>query len=239
MKIMSTLRPGDISPSKLLKEACVTGVKCPTILFLMMIALVTFAEAQRCGRWNIEVEVQTTAGEPLESAVVELLPISADERRGKRFANTTGSPSKFKIEFLEGHSIENFHRLLVTADGHKPAELEMRASSCESRELSVSLPKTDVHITPVWGFVNRINVRAKDTNGKNLSAFKLKVMLDDDGFRSEFFEYYGGSITLPNGAYVFRFEKEGYESQEVEVDASKLSDLEIIAKLKEKTTKQK
>ena len=203
----------------------------------MMIAFVTFAEAQRCGKWKIEVEVQTTAGEPLESAVVELLQITVDETKGERFVILPGSPSTFRIEFSEGHSIENFHRLLVTADGHKPAELEMRASSCESRELSVSLPTTDVHITPVWGFVNRINVQAKDTNGKNLSGFKLKVMLDDDGFRSEFFEYYGGSITLPNGAYVFRFEKEGYEPQDVEVDASKLSDLQIIAELKEKITK--
>lgn len=208
------------------------------LTLLLMIASVTFAEAQQCGKWKIEVEVQTTAGEPLKNAVVELLPITTDERRGKQFVNSAKSRSKFSIEFLEGHSIKNFHKLLVTAKGHKPAEQEIRAISCSGKKISVSLPIEDVEITPIWEFDNNITFSTDDSNGNPIRGVTLNIIFDGEGFGTAFFEQYGHSLSLPSGKYIFRFEKEGYELQEIEVDATKISDINISVGLKGNTTKQ-
>ena len=95
-------------------------------LSLLLALIASNANGQACGRFRIEIVVQTETGKPLETAVVQFLPITKDETRGRQFVRDETERSRFSIEFIEGQSVREFHRLIVSADGYKRAENEIK-----------------------------------------------------------------------------------------------------------------
>ena len=90
------------------------------VLFLLFGGLQI--NAQLCGKYKVTIEVLDENDKPINNAVVQFLPITKDETRGKQFVREENDLSKFSVEYFEGQSISKFHKLIVSADGYKAAE---------------------------------------------------------------------------------------------------------------------
>lgn len=203
------------------------------MLINLCFALFTLsANGQACGKFKVMVSVEDAEGKPVNNAVVQFLPITKDETLGKQFVRDEGELSKFSIEFIEGQSVKEFHKLIISADGYKQAENEIKFYSCRKPDITVKLPKKNSAATPVWNFTNSIMVSTEDVNGKGVSGVKVTILKDGKIVKTEELEYFGSGYTLPNGEYVFRFEKEGYQPQEIKADMTKIADADIKTKLK-------
>jgi hypothetical protein len=202
-------------------------------LLILFFALLNLnADAQACGSYEVSVSVQDESRKPVENAVVQLLPLTKDETKGKQFVREENELSKFSIRFIEGHSLREFHKLIVSADGYKTAETELKVFSCRNQSVTVRLPKKNSAAAPVWDFTNSIQVSTEDAEGKALSGVKVIIKKDEKIVQTEVLEYFGAGFKLPNGEYLFRFEKEGFQPQEIKVDLTKIADLSIKSQLK-------
>lgn len=136
------------------------------------------ANGQMCGGYSITVFVQDAEGKPIDNADIQFLPITKDETRGKKFVRDEKDFSRFSIQFTEGDSVNDFHKLIISADGYKTAENEIKFGSCRRREIKVKLPKANSAAVPVWEFSSSILFNIRDANGKPISGIKATVEKD-------------------------------------------------------------
>ena len=200
---------------------------------ILFFAFVSQARAQACGTYHININLQNENGKPIETnAVVRLSPLEKDETRGKNFVRDNANLSLFSINYPEGYSFESFHKLTISADGFKPTENKVRFTSCQDRDVVVILAKANSATKAVWEFKNNIDVQVVGGDGKNLDNVKLTII--DSEKNSENIEMKFGSsyFHLPNGEYNFRFEKSGYQIEEMKVDLTPLSGKHLKVELK-------
>ena len=202
------------------------------VLIIVCAGFVGETKAQMCGKFRIGVSVQNADGEPIDNAVIQFLPITTDETFGKSFVRDQMELSKLTIQFTEGQSVKNFHKLIVSANGYKTAENEIKFYSCRGSNIIVKLPKSDAAAAPVWEFSNSIMIETQDAGGKEISGVKLTVLQDGKIIGSKEIEYYGVGFDIPNGKYVLRLAKKGYQTREIKVDLTKIADVDVTAKLK-------
>ena len=155
-----------------------------------------------------------------------------DETRGKQFVREENDLSKFSVEYFEGQSISEFHKLIVSADGYKTAENEIKFITCNRLLIQVKLPKNDSAEIPVWNFENSVTLSTEDENGKEINGVKISVIKDGKVIEEKDSKYYGIGFEIKNGEYIFRFEKDGYQTKEIKADLTKIGDLKITVKLK-------
>lgn len=204
-----------------------------TFIFILT-GFVLGAHAQACGKFSVNIIVQDESGKPVDNAIVQFLPITRDETYGKQFVRDKSEPSRFSIEFFEGQGVKEFHKLVISADGYKTAENEIKFPSCRGPYVTVKLPKKDSAAAAVWNFKNLIMVETQDVDGEPVSGVKVIIKKDGKIVEEETMEYFGSGFTLLNGEYVFRFEKDGYQPQEIKVDVMKIAGQEIKTKLEPK-----
>ncbi|HVE58521.1 MAG TPA: carboxypeptidase-like regulatory domain-containing protein, partial [Pyrinomonadaceae bacterium] len=140
------------------------------VLIILLGGFSNFVNAQACGKYRINIKVQNESGEPIDNALVQLLPITKDETRGSKFERNNTDLSNFTLTFLEGQGLSEFHRLKISADGYKTAENELKIVSCDNKTIIVKLAKTSSSNEPVWNFENRIELEAAGENGENLES---------------------------------------------------------------------
>lgn len=205
------------------------------LLLLLFIFSYFFAaaDAQRCGNYSVEVIVQDESGKPVDTAVVQFVPITKDETQGKQFVRDESERSKFSIQFAEGSGVWDFHKLIVSADGYKTAEKEIKFRSCEGPVIKVRLPKKDSESVPFWDFKNFIRVETLDADGNYLNGVKVTIKKDGK-ILEEAAEYSGTGFSLAPGPYTFRFEKEGFEPVEIKMDRTQIGELYMPVRLKRK-----
>lgn len=188
--------------------------------------------AQMCGKFKETIIVQDEKGKPIDTAVVQFLPITKDETRGKQFTRSETDRSAFEIEYQEGHSVKEFHKLIVSADGYKTAENEMKFYSCQRLRVIVKLPKNDSSKSPVWEFDNEVAVAIKDENDKGINGVKVSILKDGKVLRSIKPDFDSAGFSEKTGEYIFRLEKDGYQTEDIKVDLTKIGNVRIETKLK-------
>jgi hypothetical protein len=187
-----------------------------------------------CGKFKETVIVQDQKGKPIETAVVQFLPITKDETLGKQFTRSETDRSVFEIEYLEGHRVRKFHKLIVSADVYKTAENEMKFYSCERRQIIVKLPKTDSAASPVWELENDVQIIAKDENDKDVNGIKVSVLKDEKVLKSKKSNFDRIGFRLKSGEYILRLEKDGYQTEDIKVDLTKIAQVNLTVNLKSK-----
>ncbi len=192
------------------------------------------ASAQACGSFRIEITVGTLTGQPIENAEVQFLPITTDETFGRKFVRNPTDRSRFSAEFEEGRSAREFQRLIVSAKGYKTAANEIKFYSCSKLRIAVSLAANSSAGASEWSFTNWLTVETADESGGRVDGTKITVMRAGEVVRSEFIEYSGTRIELPNGEYTVRIEKDGYETEEIAADLSRIADVKVRSILKPK-----
>lgn len=208
------------------------ALKIVVFAFSIFVFCTVKATAQACGVFSQTVFVQDEKGRPLEMAVVQFLPITKDETYGKQFTRSESNRSSFELKFQEGQSVKEFHKLIVSADGYKTAENEIKFFSCSGNQIKVKLPKTDSSASPVWEFENRIMISTNDEDGKGVKGVRLSIFEDGKILTTQKMEYYGTGFDMKNGKYVFRFEKDSYETENIEVDLTEIERVDINVSLK-------
>lgn len=206
---------------------------------ILFFALVSQARAQACGTYHININLQNENGEPIETnAIVRLSPLEKDETRGKNFVRDNANLALFSINYPEGYSFASFHKLTISADRFKPTENKVRFTSCQDRDVVVKLAKANSDADAIWQFKNNVNVEVVGADKKNIDDVKLTIV--DNKKNSEFIEMKFGSsyFYLPNGEYKFRFEKTGYQTEEIKVDLTPLSGKYIKVELKSQANRQ-
>lgn len=115
------------------------------VLCVWVCGLNCVANAQACGKFDLLIDVQNQAGEPIDSASVQLVPINKDEIAEKVFQQNGVKLSRFVLGLSEGQQLREFHRLIISADGYKSAENELKIVSCEGKNIKVQLvPKWSI-----------------------------------------------------------------------------------------------
>jgi hypothetical protein len=208
---------------------------CVPLLLSFFLAFFSLsASGQMCGKFKVIVSVQDAEGKPIDNGVIQFLPITKDETLGKQFVRDKTDLSTFSVQFTEGESVTAFHKLIVSADGYQTTENEIKFYSCLGPRITVKLSKKDSIAAPVWEFANSIMIETKDSGGKALSGTKIIIKKEGKIVGTKEAEYYGLGFSLPNGEYVFRIEKEGYDPQEIKVDMTKIADVNVTTSLKPK-----
>lgn len=211
---------------------------------IMFAALVLPVNGQACGKYYISVAVQDEAGKPIANADVRLSSITVDETRGKNFVRGTKDPFLYTIDYTEGYSFKEFHKLGVSAQGYKNTENKVKFLSCDSRKILVNLATTDSKTASVWHFENSVHVEAIGPDGKDVDGAKLIVINGKD--REDIDMKFGNAFfDIKNGEYTFRIEAPGYETTEEKVDLRAFStklvkvELKSIRKAREVSTRSK
>jgi len=213
--------------------------KSAIIIFpILFFALFSQANAQACGEYQINITIQSEDGKPVENSVVQLLPIEKDETRGKTFVRDAAKLFRHSINYPEGYSFTSFHKLIISADGFKTAENLVKLTSCQQRDVTVTLARLDSSPNAVWQFVNNISIQVIGSDGKNLSDVKLTVSDKLKNSRKNDLKFGSAYLYLSNGEYNFRFEKSGYQIEEVKVDLTSLSGRSLKVELKPLTSER-
>lgn len=212
----------------------ICAVKIFLFAFYIFIFCAVNADAQMCGKFRETIVVQDEKGKPIETAVVQFLPITKDETLGKQFTRSETDRSVFEIEYQEGHSVREFHKLLVSADGYKTAENEIKFYSCERRRILVKLSKSDSASSSVWEIENDVQVIAKDENDKAVNGIKVSVVKDGKVLKSKKSEFDRVGFTLKGGEYILRIKKDGYQTEDAKVDLTKIAQVYFTVNLKSK-----
>src|ERR1043165_1308844 len=97
---------------------------------LVFFAFALRTNAQACGAYYISVSVRDSAGKAVNNAKVDLKPIQKDESGGKNFVRDTNDPSIHSLQLSEGQIATFFHKIVVSAPGFSPAEVQMKFLSC-------------------------------------------------------------------------------------------------------------
>lgn len=199
---------------------------------LVLFASILQANGQACGRYYINVAVQDEAGKPIKNATVTLKAIDTDETEGKDFAKDPKDPSRFQIDFSEGHSFRFFHKIIVSAPGFATAENLAKFVSCGNRGVVVKLSKAASAPSAVWEFENSVNVEVTAGGDKNIDGVKLTVIDGQNRSHDVPVQIWFAIFDLPNGEYTFRFEAPGYETLNQKVDLTPLADKSVKVELK-------
>ena len=203
-----------------------------TLIFLIG-SFSYFANAQACGKFRIEIKVMDESGKPLENASVQVLPINKDGTRGNKFERDKNYLSDFTLTMLEGESLDDFHRLIISADGYKTTENELKVVSCRSQYIKVKLVKTDLSGEAVWDFVNRVVMQITDDNNKEIE----KAWLNSTSKSGLGFVVVNGYLdtNFPNGIYDFQLKAKGFETKKIRINSSKIAEQDFNFKLKKAT----
>lgn len=189
-----------------------------TMFFLLFSA--ANADAQMCGRYRVGLIVLNEKNQPINDADVRFLPITKDETLGKRFVRDGKDFSKFWIEFQEGQSLKEFHKLIVSAKGYKTAETRFRFYSCRRLQMQVKLPKSAARAQPAWTPANEFGFYISDEDRRRLEGVKISIFKDGEFLKTLYSKIGGVGLKLDFGEYVFKFEKKGYRAEEVNFDAT-------------------
>ena len=204
------------------------------VLCVLVCGFNCFDSAQACGKFDVVVEVQNEAGEPIDNAFVQLTPITKDETTGKVFELNKGKLSNFMLELTEGQQLREFHRLIISADGYKTAENALKIVSCDNKNIKVKLVKNGATGEAVWNFYNRIVIQVTDVNNTNIEKTRLTVMQGEKITTQLLIENGYLSITFfPNGIYDFQLKAKGFQTAQFKVDSSKIAGQDLKFQLKE------
>lgn len=208
---------------------------------LMLLVLICgfnyFVNAQACGKFRVIVDVQNEAGEPIENAVVQLTPITKDETGGKVFERNERKLSNFTFELSEGQRLSEFHRLIISADGYRTAENELKIVSCDNKTIKVKLVKNGAAGEAVWKFFNRIVVQVADENNKSIEKTWMTVIQDEKIVSNFLIENGYLSVKFfPNGIFDVQLKAKGFETKQFKIDSSKIAGQNKKFRLKEAPT---
>jgi len=190
-----------------------------TLSVLFIVSFVFTADAQVCGKYRVTLQIANEKNKPVNDAAVEFLPVTKDETLGKRFVRDEKDFSKFSVEYLEGQDLEELHRLIVSAKGYKTAEVKFRFNSCQRLQMQVRLPKENSSALPVWNPKNEVFFAAFDENRQMIKNVRISIIKDGKVLKKVNSKIGGSSVELDSGRYVIRFEKKGYQIEDVELDA--------------------
>lgn len=190
------------------------------ILFVLFCA--ANVDAQMCGKYRVGLVVLDERGKPINNAVVQFLPITNDETRGKSFERDEKDSSKFSVEYLEGHSLEEFHKLIVSADGYKTAEIEFRFYSCSGLRMQVNLPHAKSAAPPVWLPKNEVSFYISDDNNRQFAGVEISIFKNGEFLKKIRSKSGGIGTNLDFGNYTFKLEKKGYQTEELTADLTKI-----------------
>jgi hypothetical protein len=192
-----------------------------------------FANAQACGKFSVVVDVQNESGKPIGIAVVQLKPINIDETNSRVFERDRLKPSKFMMAFLEGQELREFHRLIVSADGYKSSENELKIVSCDNKYITVKLVEINSRSEAIWNFYNRIVVQVADENNQNIEKSWLTVTRD--GKDVSVFLIENGYLNIKfftNGVYDAQLKAKGFQNIQFKVDSTKVAEQTLKFRLK-------
>jgi hypothetical protein len=169
-------------------------------LLLLAIALVFSlpANAQLCGEYTTTLHIKTVENEPVETAVVQLLPVENDETRGKTFARDEKDLSKFSITFFEGHQLAATYKLIISADGFETLEKEIKFPHCKTQNFDIQLVSDKKPLIVLSGTVY-------DANGAVLVNARITAT-DETGRKFE-------TVTNAKGVYELNLPYKNYEQQ--------------------------
>ncbi len=205
------------------------------LLLLMSCAFVLQADAQLCGQYKTVLAIKTEDEKPVTNAVVQLVPLGKDETRGKTFVRDENDLSVFSIFFYEGHQLSSKYKLLVSADGFKTFETELKFPHCKQREFNLKLENKNSKTNTALEEIKEIKFWINYRNKKGTFGVKVTVISEDDKTLEEISDEYGAVSfkVLDDKKYKVRFEKEGYKSEEIEIDLSKKSSVNMNIELEQ------
>ena len=205
------------------------------LLLLISFAFVLQAAAQLCGKYTTVLTLTTADGKPVTNAVVQLLPLGKDETRGKTFVRDENDLSVFSIFFYEGHQLSSKYKLLISADGFKTFETELKFPHCKQRDFALKLENKNSDAKNTFVEMKEITFWSVNAENKGINGVKVSVISEKDEMIEEISNEDGRTIfkVLNNRKYKVRFEKDGYKSKEIEVDLSKKSHISMNVELEQ------
>jgi hypothetical protein len=209
-------------------------MRSASLLFIFLFVSgfsVLSVNAQACGRYYVSVSVQGLDGKPVKNALVKLEPITVDETKGEQFAPDRADPSSFSVSFSEGHSLSEFHQIVVKAAGYAQAKNEIKVFSCQGKSISVKLAPKGSASPAVWEFSNEVYVDVIDANEDHIETATLSVTAHKGKPVSEEVRYGIAVFQLPGGKYTFRIQAPGYLDKEIDVDLTQIANFDLRVKL--------
>lgn len=186
---------------------------------LFVVSFTFTVDAQMCGKYRVSLEITDENNKPVNDAAVEFFPITKDETRGKQFVRDEKDFSKFSVEYLEGQNTEELHKLVVSAKGYKTAETKFRFDSCQRLRMQVKMPEVKSSALPIWSPKNQVFLAAFDENRKMIKDVRISIIKGGKILKTVYSKIGGGGVDLDYGKYVFRFEKKGFQTENINLDA--------------------